>query len=147
MLFALTLSNLTKNKRYGGGCALRTTQTPSINPFDNKYIIHYKNNKIMENFIYFCCYLIGLTFVILDIMLLVRIWKMTNNVKSILDILKQQHKTELEEDNNTIEEDNNTIEELAQQYQDDIKSDKLQKIAFYGVIALIIIGIIILKNL
>lgn len=101
----------------------------------------------MENFIYFCCYLIGLTFVILDIMLLVRIWKMTNNVKSILDILKQQHKTELEEDNNTIEEDNNTIDELAQQYQDDIKSDKLQKIAFYGVIALIIIGIIILKNL
>ena len=94
----------------------------------------------MENFIYFCCYLIGLTFVILDIMLLVRIWKMTNNVKSILDILKQQHKTEHEEDNNT-------IEELAQQYQDDIKSDKLQKIAFYGVIALIIIGIIILKNL
>lgn len=93
----------------------------------------------MEKLIYIILYLIGVIFIILDVALFVKIWKMTNNVSNILDILKRQYLSSMEHN----EDDN--FDDLSRQYQDAITNEKLQKIALFGIAIIIIVGFILIS--
>lgn len=93
----------------------------------------------MEKLIYIILYLIGVIFIILDVALFVKIWKMTNNVSNILDILKRQYLPSMEHN----EDDN--FDDLSRQYQDAITNEKLQKIALFGIAIIIIVGFILIS--